>query len=66
MAARRYSGRWTLENYRTEESALLAAVRDAGLAPATPVYARYNAPFVPWFMRRNEVRDEAASPGAAP
>ena len=69
MAARRYSGRWTLENYRTEESALLAAVRDAGLvATAPPVYARYNAPFVPWFMRRNEVlvevRGEAAPPGA--
>ena len=20
-----------------------------------PVYARYNAPFVPWFLRRNEI-----------
>jgi SOUL heme-binding protein len=20
-----------------------------------PVYARYNAPFTPWFMRRNEI-----------
>jgi hypothetical protein len=56
MAARRYSGRWTLTSYRAEESALLAAVRNAGLSPTgPPVYARYNAPFVPWFMRRNEV-----------
>jgi hypothetical protein len=20
-----------------------------------PIYARYNAPFTPWFMRRNEI-----------
>jgi hypothetical protein len=20
-----------------------------------PIYARYNAPFVPWFLRRNEI-----------
>jgi hypothetical protein len=71
MAARRYAGRWTLGNYRAEESALLVAVRDAGLvATAPPVYARYNAPFVPWFMRRNEVlvevRDAAAPPGTEP
>lgn len=63
MAARRYSGRWTLANYREQEAALLVAVRTAGLqANAPPVYARYDAPFVPWFLRRNEVlvqvRDE--------
>ncbi len=26
-------------------------LRDAG----DPVYARYDAPFVPWFWRRNEI-----------
>ncbi len=56
MAARRYSGRWTLKNYREQEATLLTALRNAGLTPvAPPVYARYNAPFTPWFMRRNEV-----------
>jgi hypothetical protein len=63
MAARRYSGRWTLANYRENETALLDAVRAAGLTPlAAPVYARYNPPFTPWFMRRNEVLVEVADP----
>lgn len=71
MAARRYSGRWTLANYREQEAALLAAVRAAGLqSSAPPVYARYNAPFIPWFMRRNEVlvqvRDEPVRGAATP
>ncbi len=61
MAARRYSGRWTLANYRENETTLLEAVRAAGLTPlAPPVYARYNPPFTPWFMRRNEVLVEVA------
>ncbi len=25
------------------------------LAKGEPIYSRYNAPFVPWFMRRNEI-----------
>ncbi len=63
MAARRYSGRWTWENYRNNESALLDSVRTAGLEPVgLPVYARYNAPFTPWFMRRNEVLVEVREP----
>lgn len=56
LAARRYSGRWSWENYRDNEVVLLKAVRAAGLTPVGPtLYARYNAPFVPWFLRRNEV-----------
>lgn len=55
LAARRYSGRWTWENYRDNEAALLDAVRAEGLIPVgRTLYARYNAPFTPWFLRRNE------------
>lgn len=61
MAVRRYSGRWTEANYRANEEALMKAVRKAGLTPiAPPVYARYNAPFTPWFLRRNEVQVQVA------
>ena len=56
MAARTYSGTWSEERYRENETALLRDVQAAGLQPnGAPVFARYNAPFTPWFMRRNEV-----------
>lgn len=63
MAVNRYSGRWTKANYQEHEKVLLEAVKAAGLRPVgTPVYARYNPPFTPWFMRRNEVMVEVAEP----
>jgi hypothetical protein len=35
---------------------LKAALDKAGVATqGEPVLARYNAPFTPWFMRRNEI-----------
>jgi hypothetical protein len=56
VAARRYSGRWTESRYRENEGALLEAVQTAGyVAIGAPEWARYNAPFMPWFLRRNEV-----------
>lgn len=56
MAVIRYSGRWTTTNYEEHLAALRAAVARAGLATeGEPLYARYNPPFMPWFMRRNEI-----------
>jgi hypothetical protein len=56
MAVLRYSGRWTEKNFREHERRLQAWVKERKLDAAGPVvYARYNAPFVPWPMRRNEV-----------
>lgn len=55
MAVRQYSGRWTERNVVQNESALLAALeRDGVQVVSAPVLARYNAPFTPWFLRRNE------------
>ncbi|EGV30632.1 SOUL heme-binding protein [Thiorhodococcus drewsii AZ1] len=63
MAVRRYSGRWTRDNYEKNLGILRSAIREAGLETVgEPVYARYNPPFTPWFMRRNEVMLEIASP----
>ncbi|MGB5830595.1 MAG: heme-binding protein [Thiohalocapsa sp.] len=56
VAARRYRGGWREPKYRDNELVLLDALQEAGLTPvSTPVFARYNAPFVPGFLRRNEV-----------
>jgi hypothetical protein len=56
LAVLRYSGRWTEARFREHEKKLLAWVAGRGLKPLGPsIYARYNAPFVPWPLRRNEV-----------
>ena len=56
VACWRYSGRWTADNYRKHETLLRDRIATRGLvARGVPVLARYNPPFTPWFMRRNEV-----------
>lgn len=56
VAVIRYSGFWSDANYDRHLSLLQQALRAAGQAwTGEPVYARYNAPFVPWFLRRNEI-----------
>ena len=56
LAAIRYSGRWTKRNYDANLRELYDALRARGLEPeGEPVWARYNPPFTPWFMRRNEI-----------
>jgi hypothetical protein len=52
----RYSGMWTQSNDLEHLAALKAALDAAGIATqGEPVLARYNAPFTPWFLRRNEI-----------
>jgi hypothetical protein len=56
FAVRSYSGRWTEENFREHEDLLRRQLTAAGLMARGPsVFAAYNGPFTPWFMRRNEV-----------
>jgi hypothetical protein len=56
VATWRYSGRWTESNYREHEAALRAAIAARNLkVTGEPVLARYNPPFMPSFLRRNEV-----------
>lgn len=52
----RFSGFWTDANYQEHLRQLQALMAEQSL-PATgaPIYARYNAPFVLWFLRRNEI-----------
>jgi effector-binding domain-containing protein len=56
MAAVRYSGFWSEKIYRQNRSELETWIREQGLTiTGDPVWARYNPPFTPWFLRRNEI-----------
>lgn len=52
----RYSGTWSQSNYQEHLLKLKAVLLAASMATqGEPVLARYNAPFTPWFLRRNEI-----------
>lgn len=56
VAAVRYSGTWSRKNYEENRALLLAWIEERGFKQtAEPVWARYNPPFMPWFLRRNEI-----------
>ena len=56
IAAFKYSGTWGRERYEEREKRLKKLIRQKGLKiVGEPVFARYNPPFMPWFLRRNEV-----------
>jgi hypothetical protein len=55
-AAIRYSGTWSEKSYKKQLALLQEWMAAENLeAAGEPVWARYNAPFTPWFMRRNEI-----------
>lgn len=56
LAAIAYSGFWSDANYSEHLEKLRSALRAANVDwKGEPVYARYNPPWTPWFMRRNEI-----------
>jgi hypothetical protein len=56
MVAVKYSGTWSEERYEENKALLEEYIRKRGLTKkGTPVWARYDPPFMPWFLRRNEV-----------
>lgn len=56
VAVIRYSGFWSRSNYEEHLTELRAALRTAGLrSTGEPTLARYDPPFKPWFLRRNEI-----------
>ena len=51
-----YSGTWSQTNYQEHLDQLKVILERAGVTTqGEPVLARYNSPFTPWFMRRNEI-----------
>lgn len=56
VAVRRFSGRWSDKNINKHEQRLLGDLQALGVEIAgPPELARYNSPFAPWFLRRNEI-----------
>ena len=56
VAVIQYSGFWSQSNYEEHLAKLQAALRSAELAwSGEPTLSRYNPPFTPWFLRRNEI-----------
>ena len=67
-AALRFSGRWSRSSFEKRAEQLLAALDSAGLeVVGDPRYARFDPPWTPWFLRRNEVVVPVApGPGRTP
>lgn len=56
MAARTYSGTWSKKGYEENKTKLERDIERRKLrVVGEPIWARYNPPFMPWFLRRNEV-----------
>lgn len=62
-AALRYGGRWTESAYQQQLTRLRDAVARVGLTvTGPPRWARFDPPWTPWFLRRNEVVLPVAAP----
>jgi hypothetical protein len=63
VAAIRYSGFWSRSRYDDHERSLRECIQRRGLeSVGEPVWARYDPPFMPWFLRRNEILIEVREP----
>jgi hypothetical protein len=62
MAVIRYSGRWTERNFDKYEVRLRQEIEQAGITILSMAEsAVYNPPFMPPFMRRNEIMFEVSA-----
>jgi len=63
-AALGYRGRWTESSYVQHVAELTKAIAEAGLTPVgSPRLARFDPPYKPAFLRRNEVVLDVVEPG---
>jgi hypothetical protein len=63
LAAITYSGTWSQSNYQEHLDKLRAGMqRESLVGIGEPIWARYDPPFKPWFMRTNEIFIEVRTP----
>lgn len=66
MAVLAYTGTWSEARYAEHEKILREEITAGGWNARGPVeFARYDPPFMPWFLRRNEVMIEIEPRSAA-
>ena len=60
----RFSGRWSQQNYNRHLDTLASAMKVAALKPlGAPRFARFDPPFKPAFLRRNEIMIDVENAG---
>ena len=65
-AAIAFTGFWSDSNFKSHQEQLSQfLVKHSLTAVAAPIYAYYNAPWTPWFLRTNEVIVEIVSTASA-
>jgi|AntDeeMetagen192_2_1112575.scaffolds.fasta_scaffold00427_7 effector-binding domain-containing protein len=63
VAVIKYSGTWSAARYRAQLEKLETWVSKNSLkVTGEAIWARYNPPFTPWFLRRNEIMIPVARP----
>jgi len=63
VAALKFSGRWSNSIFKKKSKEMIEELKKAGIKTVDQVFTmRYNGPFTPWFMRRNEVAVEIENP----
>jgi hypothetical protein len=57
MAVSQFSGRWTRATYIRYVAELERNIAESGFTSnGSPRFARFDPPWTPWFMRRNEIQ----------
>lgn len=65
LAVVRYSGTWSEARYQKHLERLRLGLEREGLRMVgEPIWARYDPPWVPWFMRTNEIQVEVVRPSS--
>jgi len=63
VAVSRFSGRWTMATYVKHVAELESSITETGFTSnGPPRFARFDPPWTPWFMRRNEIQIPIAIP----
>jgi hypothetical protein len=63
VAVSRFSGRWNLATYLKHVAELESDIAECEFTVnGSPRFARFDPPWTPWFMRRNEIQIPIAIP----